>query len=86
MRGMKHHAALVLALTGVTSLRAQATASPSETEAAKKPVPSAKPVAAPAAEPSRARTAPARSRPVAAPSIAQDERPSSRPVPVERLQ
>jgi len=77
-------AALVLALTGVTSLRAQATASRSE-EAAKKPAPAAKASPALATEPSRARPAPARPRPVAAASIAQDERPSSRPVPVERL-
>jgi beta-lactamase regulating signal transducer with metallopeptidase domain len=77
-------AALVLALTGVTSLRAQATASPSETEATKKPAPSAKPVAAPAADAKRARPAPAASRTGGA-SIAKDEPASSRPVPVERL-
>jgi len=78
-------AALVLALTGVTSLRAQATASSSDTEAAKKPAPSPKPVAAPAADAKRARPAPARSGPVAAASIAKDEPASNRPVPVERL-
>jgi beta-lactamase regulating signal transducer with metallopeptidase domain len=78
-------AALALALTGVTSLRAQATAGPSEAETAKKRAPAAKGTKAPA------RSAPTAqgSRPAAAPNGRAETRTngevSTRPVPVERL-
>jgi beta-lactamase regulating signal transducer with metallopeptidase domain len=77
-------AALALALTGVTSLRAQATASPSE-EAPKKRVPAVKRAPAPA----RTGTTAQATKPVLAPSgrveARQDREVSTRPVPVERL-
>ena len=76
-------AALALALTGVTSLRAQATASPSETEATKRAT--ATPTPVPAASPSATRPAPARPPARSAGSDAKDEPVSGRPVPVERL-
>jgi beta-lactamase regulating signal transducer with metallopeptidase domain len=78
-------AALALVLTGVTSLRAQATASPSETDATKKEVPAAKPSPVPAAAQRTARPAPARPAASGGGSEVKDEVVSSRPVPVERL-
>ena len=77
-------AALALVLTGVTSLRAQAT-SPSEGETAKKRAPAVKRTPAPARS---ATTAPA-ARPAGPTSRGADAKTdgaaSSRPVPVERL-
>jgi bla regulator protein blaR1 len=78
-------AALALALTGVTSLRAQATASPSDTETTKKRAPAAKRTPAavrPATRAQGTRQAPA---PGGTAEARSDRAVSTRPVPVERL-